>query len=963
VWRGFLPKLRAVERFLQDYSLRMLFRATCLSEVREISQMFANYSGSHIEWRWEYLEKSLGKLIPLLGHMKTRLNVEAILKSDEGNIDPAVVKEARGALDTPFFTEFCLLVWSLGHAVYMFTHILEGCICHGYVWTGKGNFKTKAKRMFDLTGYKTCFWKGRMGAWLQVVGLPILEQMIRDSTSDRLQGFLTSMSDARRGAFVHIENAVKCSLIEELTQKLAFHKQSPYNSMGMIWGEFPGGDSAIGKAIAKTNVEEYDELIGNGLGDKVHRVAHRLYAKESRIRVELQSWIESSIMSLRCFPVAFVAVLQYALVPLCGRSVEALHARLNRVRRKCTYIKAPALSAGLRFDAHVALLQGATCFKSFCVQHWRSRKLIDDTLSLRLSSSELKELTRPQKIARIYQSSFADEYRDMNFERAQQKQFLALTIHCRSGKPLELSVDVRQCMLLVKAKLSNNAGSVYSLPTAIFDSMLTDSGEWHALHPDAIEMVVNAADVVPFDMEAVEERCRFFSVLNVNPEKRQAVPMHHLPPLSMRIHIVQRTLLASDVANAQVTLSAAPSAKQLSLRPMVMNIHTLLRQLFRWEVVERQSMQAARGPQLMLGSSPQLPSLQLPVAEGALALRAPEQPGPVLAIRTLDSHVESSRVLAAVLEQCSQAGGAIEFTELQGVDLRIVSSLAQQGSLEFVTDDFMITQVAPRSTGIKWESVITCGQPSQSYRFDTYDETCKLDMALWLRRHGFAPAQNPADVNLVGPFEFSLEMRRPASYFLVLIKYADVLAKGVEAIPHDRGDFFYRCLLRLRADQLDVVLRSGESMDDYYRKELKAAFPGGEIEAGATEAGAEAIEADGVVPIVGPLATSETRTWQRAIVSVGGDSGGEPVVFKVYFDFQHHSFGQRGFVQCPVKEHGTCMGHAYTQDFESRAEFCAALHMWASRAGEFENRFQHVALRAMPEWARPLPPTLLVRDF
>jgi hypothetical protein len=126
VWRGFLPKLRAVERFLQGYSLRMLFRATWLSEVREISQMFANYSGSHIEWRWEYLEKSLDKLIPLLGHMKTHLNVEAILKSDEGNIDPAVVKEARGALDTPFFTEFCLLVWSLGHAVYMFTHILDG---------------------------------------------------------------------------------------------------------------------------------------------------------------------------------------------------------------------------------------------------------------------------------------------------------------------------------------------------------------------------------------------------------------------------------------------------------------------------------------------------------------------------------------------------------------------------------------------------------------------------------------------------------------------------------------------------------------------------------------------------------------------------------------------------------------------------------------------------------------------
>ena len=144
--------------------------------------------------------------------------------------------------------------------------------------------------------------------------------------------------------------------------------------------------------------------------------------------------------------------------------------------------------------------------------------------------------------------------------------------------------------------------------------------------------------------------------------------------------------------------------------------------------------------------------------------------------------------------------------------------------------------------------------------------------------------------------------------------------------------------------------------------ELKAALPAGEIEAGATEAGAEAIEAGGIVHIAGPLDISETRTWQRATVSVG-DSGGEPVVFKVYFDFQHHSFGQRGFVQCPVKEHGTCMGHAYTQGFESRAEFCAALHMWASRAGEFENRFEHVALRAVPEFARPLPATLAIRDF
>ena len=89
VWESFLPRLRAVERFLQDQSLRMLFIATCLIGLPEIARQFMSYSSLRVEWRWEYLEKSLDKLIPLLPHLIAYMHVDTMLKSAEGTIKPA----------------------------------------------------------------------------------------------------------------------------------------------------------------------------------------------------------------------------------------------------------------------------------------------------------------------------------------------------------------------------------------------------------------------------------------------------------------------------------------------------------------------------------------------------------------------------------------------------------------------------------------------------------------------------------------------------------------------------------------------------------------------------------------------------------------------------------------------------------------------------------------------------------
>ena len=201
--------------------------------------------------------------------------------------------------------------------------------------------------------------------------------------------------------------------------------------MGIIWGEFPGGSAAIAKDIARKMISEYDRLTVDGQGDKIHRVGHQLYARGNRWRVELEASIVGIGLSLEPFPEAFTMIMKYALIPLCVRNVEGLHAQLARIRRRCTYMKAPAVAAALRLIANVARLGAFPDFFAFCVKHWRSNKLIDDTLMLRISPTNIKTLSRPEKTTRIYQASMADEHRDMNFERAQQSNFLALTAHCR----------------------------------------------------------------------------------------------------------------------------------------------------------------------------------------------------------------------------------------------------------------------------------------------------------------------------------------------------------------------------------------------------------------------------------------------------------------------------------------------------------------------------------------------------
>jgi len=137
------------------------------------------------------------------------------------------------------------------------------------------------------------------------------------------------------------------------------------------------------------------------------------------------------------------------------------------------------------------------------------------------------------------------------------------------------------------------------------------------------------------------------------------------------------------------------------------------------------------------------------------------------------------------------------------LDMDAVRQAEQLGAVELREDDSGVLSVRLRPDYIRWTSLITVRQPEQVMKVDTYSATSKLDMVLHLRRHGWVEVESPAVVGPRGPFEFLLELRRPAPYFWALVNFEFLMCKHVKAIPHDRSDYFYRCLLRLTPDQIE----------------------------------------------------------------------------------------------------------------------------------------------------------------
>ena len=106
-------------------------------------------------------------------------------------------------------------------------------------------------------------------------------------------------------------------------------------------------------------MNKYDDLVAAGLGCRLHPVAHRIFGTDTCCRRQLGQFCDDEGSRLRDFPIAFMIIFQYALLPLVGRRVEEMHAKLKRLAGRSTYIKPPAIAAPMREIDHLKRLE--TC--------------------------------------------------------------------------------------------------------------------------------------------------------------------------------------------------------------------------------------------------------------------------------------------------------------------------------------------------------------------------------------------------------------------------------------------------------------------------------------------------------------------------------------------------------------------------------------------------------------------------
>ena len=60
---------------------------------------------------------------------------------------------------------------------------------------------------------------------------------------------------------------------------------------------------------------------------------------------------------LREFPTAFIHILQYVLVPLVGRRVEAVHAQIKRLGASARNVLPPYISSRLFLETGLSMLE------------------------------------------------------------------------------------------------------------------------------------------------------------------------------------------------------------------------------------------------------------------------------------------------------------------------------------------------------------------------------------------------------------------------------------------------------------------------------------------------------------------------------------------------------------------------------------------------------------------------------
>ena len=114
----------------------------------------------------------------------------------------------------------------------------------------------------------------------------------------------------------------------------------------------------------------------------------------------------------------------------------------------------------------------------------------------------------------------------------------------------------------LKAKLDTKA--FFSLPTAVFNRLLKEPGsediDYSASEPFSQVIEICKRPPIAFDMAAVRD-VTFFEAVNVWPERRHNVTLHHMDSYTDAVIISGRAMMKHDAASQRVVLLSKAFAK------------------------------------------------------------------------------------------------------------------------------------------------------------------------------------------------------------------------------------------------------------------------------------------------------------------------------------------------------------------------------------------------------------------
>eukprot|EP00972_Heterocapsa_arctica_P116302 16452352-Heterocapsa_arctica.AAC.1 len=334
-WEEVQGHYRSLAAFLGNRDARGHFMETCLQGKAEHS-WFKNWSvGNCFDWKWQYLQRFLQGLLPLLPALFMYFNPEQLLTpGGKVGMETTLVQNTVAALAFKQLLGYTHVLLLIGLQLEREASWMEGCVCHQAVWDqtlGSGSAKQSAYRKAS----KGCKWKGKRAVEMAIGRVEGICSRILLASSPAYRAHLAQTSPDDRSALMHMEQLAKSKLVSRIRGKLAFWTQLPYSLLGALAHEQGHASLSQAKAYAASALAERDAAVAAGRGASLHRVAVRLTMDDNlEFKQQFLEFASDPISPLG--DATKWELKKYAMGLIVTRRTEAQHALLKSYKKKKT---------------------------------------------------------------------------------------------------------------------------------------------------------------------------------------------------------------------------------------------------------------------------------------------------------------------------------------------------------------------------------------------------------------------------------------------------------------------------------------------------------------------------------------------------------------------------------------------------------------------------------------------------